>query len=123
PLGWSAQALAARHAAQGFQPSYVTDPNVIFNQPVDEPIRLLPGVEWSVYAQHVVALGAVAPIDRGGYNRDTPAMLGLFAELHRQGALGLASLPEYLEHLWCDLPEFVVAGVDGLVVVDCASRA
>jgi len=121
--GWRAQDLAAWHAAQGFQASYVTDHNVIFNQPVDEPIRLLPGVEWSVYAQHVVALGAVAPIDRGVYNRDTRAMLGLFAELHRQGALGLASLPEYWEHHWGDLTDFVAAGVDGFEIVNCAPRA
>jgi len=121
--GWRAEDLGAWHAAQGFQASYVTDHNVIFNQPVDEPIRLLPGVEWSVYAQHVVALGAVAPIDRGVYNRDTRAMLGLFAELHRQGALGLASLPEYWEHHWGDLNDFVAAGVDGFEVVNCAPRA
>jgi len=121
--GWRAQDLAAWHAAQGFQASYVTDHNVIFNQPVDDPIRLLPGVEWSVYAQHVVALGAVAPIDRGVYNRDTRAMLGLFAELHRQGALGLASLPEYWEHHWGDLTAFVAAGVDGFEIVNCAPRA
>ena len=121
--GWRALDLAAWHAAQGFQASYVTDHNVIFNQPVDEPIRLLPGVEWSVYAQHVVALGAVAPIDRGVYNRDPRAMLGLFAELHRQGALGLASLPEYWEHHWGDLTDFVAAGVDGFEIVNCAPRA
>src|SRR5207249_33184 len=83
--GWQLADLAAWHAAQGFEASYVTDHNVVFNQTIDEPIRLLPGVEWSVFGQHIVAIGAVAPIDRSVYNRDTRSMLRLFAALHRQG--------------------------------------
>src|SRR5437016_3256309 len=67
--GWRAQDLAAWHAAQGFQASYVTDHNVIFNQPVDEPIRLLPGVEWSVYAQHVLLV--VGASDNHGWGKVT----------------------------------------------------
>ena len=121
--GWQVENLAAWHAAQGFQASYVTDHNVIFDRAVDARIRLLPGVEWSVYAQHIVALGAVAPIDRRVFNRDTRALLGLFAELHRQGALGLASLPEYWTNHWDDLDAFVAAGVDGFEIVNCAPKA
>jgi len=121
--GWQVENLAAWHAAQGFQASYVTDHNVIFDRAVDARIRLLPGVEWSVYAQHIVALGAVAPIDRRVFNRDTRALLGLFAELHRQGALGLASLPEYWANHWDDLDAFVAAGVDGFEIVNCAPKA
>lgn len=121
--GWTAADLAAWHAAQGFQASYVTDHNVIFTQPVEEPIRLLPGVEWSVYREHILALGAVAAIDRGRYNRDTRSMLALFAELHRQGALGLASLPEYWRNGWNDLDAFVASGVDGFEIVSCAPKA
>src|SRR5256885_695036 len=63
--GWTVQELAAWHAAQGFGASYVTDHNVVFNGGVDDPIRLLPGVECSGYDQHVVALGAVPPLERG----------------------------------------------------------
>jgi hypothetical protein len=121
--GWTAEDLAAWHAAQGFEASYVTDHNVIFNRAMDEPIRLLPGVEWSVYQQHVVALGALAPIDRDAYNRDTRGMLALFAELHRQGAIGIASLPEYWRSHWDDLDAFVAAGVDGFEIVNCAPKA
>src|SRR5207249_7586757 len=69
--GWTIADLAAWHAPQGFGASYVTDHNVVFNGGVDDPIRLLPGVEWSVYDQHVVALGAVAPLERGVYGRGT----------------------------------------------------
>jgi len=121
--GWTLEDLAAWHAAQGFDASYVTDHNIVFNGAIDAPIRLLPGVEWSVYQQHVVALGAVTPIDRAPYNRDTRGMLALFGELHRQGAIGLASLPEYWRNHWDDLPAFVQAGVDGFEIVNCAPKA
>ena len=50
-------------------------------------------------------------------------MLRLFAELHRQGALGLASLPEYWVSHWSDLDDFVAAGVDGFEIVNCAPKA
>lgn len=121
--GWTAADLAQWHAAQGFEASYVTDHNVIFDQPTDDPIRLLPGVEWSVYGQHIVALGAVTLIDRAAFNRDTPGMLGLFAELHREGAIGIASLPEYWQNHWDDLDRFVTAGVDGFEIASCAPKA
>jgi len=121
--GWTLADLAAWHAAQGFGASYVTDHNVVFNGGVDDPIRLLPGVEWSVYDQHIVALGAVAPVERGVYGRDTRAMLGLFAELHRQGAIGIASLPEYWRNHWAELDELVAAGADGFEIVNCAPKA
>jgi hypothetical protein len=120
---WGVADLAHWHAAQGFQASYVTDHNVIFDRAVDDPIRLLPGVEWSVYGQHIVALGAVTLIDRAAYNGDTHGMLGLFAELHRSGAIGIASLPEYWLHHWDDLDQFVTAGVDGFEIVNCAPKA
>jgi hypothetical protein len=121
--GWTAEDLAGWHAAQGFGASYVTDHNVVFNRPVDDPIRLLPGVELSVYRQHVVVLGAVAPINRDPYNRNTAGMLSLFRELHRLGAIGLASLPEYWRNHWADLDGFVAAGVDGFEIVNCAPQA
>jgi hypothetical protein len=121
--GWTAADLAAWHAAQGFGASYVTDHNVVFNGGGDEPIRLLPGVEWSVYDQHVVALGAVAPIERGVYGRDTRTMLSLFAALHRQGAIGIASLPEFWRNHWGELDDFAAAGADGFEIVNCAPKA
>ena len=121
--GWTLADLAAWHAAQGFGASYVTDHNVVFNGGVDAPIRLLPGVEWSVFDQHVVALGAVAPVERGAYGRDTRAMLSLFAALHRQGAIGIASLPEYWRNHWAELDAFVAAGADGFEIVNCAPKA
>src|SRR5207237_10130371 len=121
--GWSAADLARWHAAQGFDASFVTDHNVIFDQAIDQPLRLLPGVEWSVYGQHVVALGPVTLIDRAAYMRDTPGMLGLFAALHGQGAIGIASLPEYWRNPSYDPDLFVTARVDGFEIVNGAPRA
>jgi hypothetical protein len=121
--GWTFRDLAEWHAAQGFGASYVTDHNVLFTDDFTDPIPLLPGVEWSVYDQHIVALGTVALIDRAAFSRDTRSMLRLFAELHRRGAIGLASLPEYWRNHWGDLDAFVAAGVDGFEIVNCAPKA
>ena len=121
--GWTLQDLADWHAAQGFGASYVTDHNIPFTDDITDPIPLLPGVEWSVYDQHIVALGTVALIDRAAFSRDTRSMLRLFAELHRRGAIGIASLPEYWRNHWGDLDAFVAAGVDGFEIVSCAPKA
>src|SRR5438128_7105311 len=66
--GWTAADLARWHAAQGFEASYVTDHNHLYDGHIETPIRLLPGVEWSVYRQHLLALGELTPIDRDRYN-------------------------------------------------------
>jgi hypothetical protein len=121
--GWTPERLAAWHARQGFEASYVTDHNVIFDSPVSEPIRLLPGVEWSVFKQHVIAIGPVRPIVRDSFGGTTPRMLRLFAELRRQGAVSIASLPEYWRNHRDELDDFVTAGVDGFEVVNCAPKA
>jgi hypothetical protein len=121
--GWTFARLAAWHARQGFQASYVTDHNIIFDTTVTDPIRLLPGVEWSVYRQHVVALGPVQAIVRDSFGSTTPRMLGLFRELERQGVLGIASLPEYWRNHFEDLDAFVSAGADGFEIVNCAPKA
>ena len=121
--GWTAADLARWHAAQGFEASYVTDHNHLYDGHIETPIRLLPGVEWSVYRQHLLALGEVTPIDRDRYNRDTRSLLAIFADLHRRGAIAVASIPEYWENHWDDLDDFVRAGVDGFEIANCAPKA
>jgi len=122
--GWTFQDLGEWHAAQGFAAAYVTDHNVPFAGSNDVgPIPLLPGEELSVYRQHIVALGTVTRFDLAPYSHDTPGMIGLFAVLHAQGALAIASLPEYWEHHWDDLGQFVMGGVDGFEIVNCAPKA
>ena len=121
--GWTPLALARWHAAQGFEASYVTDHNRVFDGQLAEPISLLEGAEWSVYRQHILALGELTPIDRDRYNRATSSMLGVFADLHERGALAIASIPEYWRNHWEDLDKFVKAGVDGFEIVNCAPKA
>lgn len=123
--GWTAARLAAWHARQGFQATYVTDHNVVFSRPpvVTDPIRLLPGVEWSVYRQHVVAIGPVLPVERDSFGGSTPRMLRLFGAVERQGGLSIASLPEYWRNHREDLDAFVAAGLDGFEIVNCAPKA
>jgi len=120
--GWTPERLAQWHAAQGFQAAYVTDHNRPFEVSTNALIPLLPGVEWSVYRQHIVALGATPPLDLAPYSRDTPGMLTMFAALHAQGALAIASLPEYWANHREDLDQFVAAGVDGFEIVNCSPK-
>lgn len=124
--GWTDDDLARWHADQGFEAAYVTDHNVIYPGRENGVIALLPGVEWSVYRQHIVALGRAQPIDSTShalFSKDTPGMLKLFDYLHQQGALAIASIPEYWENHREDLEQFVTAGVDGFEIVNCAPKA
>lgn len=121
--GWSPLRLAQWHARQGFEASYVTDHNIVFDGSVTQPIRLLPGVEWSVHRQHVLAIGPVEPIVRDSFARTTERMLRIFAEIDRQGGWSIASLPEYWRNHRENLEAFVRAGVDGFEIVNCAPKA
>jgi hypothetical protein len=125
--GWTLADLAAWHERQGFEATYVTDHNVIFDGSLPTPppttISLLPGVEWSVYRQHVIAIGPVEPIVRDSFGESTERMLRIFAAIERQGALSIASLPEYWRNHRDDLGAFVLAGVDGFEIVNCAPKA
>jgi hypothetical protein len=124
---WTLTRLAAWHQRQGFDASYVTDHNIIFDGSLPAPpgtsIALLPGVEWSVFRQHVVALGPVEPIVRDSFGGSSDRMLRIFAALERQGALSIASLPEYWRNHRNDLGTFANAGVDGFEIVNCAPKA
>ena len=124
--GWSLERLAEWHARQGFDASYVTDHNVIYDGSLPPsagtPINLLPGVEWSVYRQHVVAIGPVEPVVRDSFGESGARMLRIFAALERQAALGIASLPEYWRNYSDDLGSFVVAGADGFEIVNCSPK-
>jgi hypothetical protein len=122
--GWTLERLAEWHADQGFQAAYVTDHNAPYVGSNDDgPIPLLPGEELSVYRQHIVALGTINQFDLTPYSHDTPGMIGLFGALHAQGALAIASLPEYWRSHFDDLEQFVAGGVDGFEIVNCAPKA
>jgi hypothetical protein len=125
--GWTLAKLAAWHERQGFEASYVTDHNVVYDGSLPVPegtsINLLPGVEWSVHQQHVVAIGPVEPLPRDSFQGSTARMIRIFAAIERQGGLSIASLPEYWRYHWDDLGAFVVGGVDGFEIVNCAPKA
>ena len=123
--GWTLARLASWHARQGFEASYITDHNVIYDgslPPPATPISLLPGVEWSVYRQHVIAIGPVEPLPRDSFGESGARMMRIFATIERQGALGIASLPEYWRNYRDELGAFVVAGVDGFEIVNCSPK-
>ncbi len=124
--GWTLAKLAAWHARQGFEASYVTDHNVIYDGslpvPLSTPISLLPGVEWSVYRQHVVAIGPLEPLPRDSFGESTARMMRIFAAIERQGGLSIAALPEYWRNHREGLGAFVVAGVDGFEIVNCSPK-
>ena len=124
--GWTLSRLAAWHARQGFEASYITDHNLIYDgslpAPPETPISLLPGVEWSVYRQHVVAIGPVEPLPRDSFGETDARMLRIFSAVERQGALGIAALPEYWRNHRDDLGAFVVAGADGFEIVNCSPK-
>ena len=124
--GWTLARLAQWHARQGFDASYVTDHNLIYDgslpPPPGTPIGLLPGVEWSVYRQHVIAIGPVEPLARDSFGDSGARMTRIFAAIERQGALGIASLPEYWRNYRDELGTFVVAGADGFEIVNCSPK-
>jgi len=124
--GWTLAKLADWHERQGYEASYVTDHNFVYDgslPPASTSISLLPGVEWSVHQQHVVAIGPVEPLPRDSFQGSTARMIRIFAAIERQGGLSIASLPEYWRYHWDDLGAFVVAGVDGFEIVNCAPKA
>ena len=125
--GWTLAKLAAWHERQGFQASYVTDHNVVYDGSLPAPegisISLLPGVEWSVYRQHVVAIGRVEALPRDSFGESTARMVRMFSVIEHQGGLSIASLPEYWRNHAEELGAFVVAGVDGFEIVNCAPKA
>ena len=125
--GWTLAKLAAWHERQGFQATYVTDHNVLYDRSMPAPegasVTLLPGVEWSVYRQHVVAIGRVEAVPRDSFSESTARMVRMFSTIERQGGFSIASLPEYWRNHQEELGAFVVAGLDGFEIVNCAPKA
>lgn len=121
--GWTLERLARWHARQGFEASYVTDHNRAFLFGPEAVIPLLPGAEWSVHRQHVLALGTVREIARDSFAGSTERMLGVFAEIDRQGAMGIAALPEYWHNHWDRVEDLARAGAHGFEIMSCAPKA
>ena len=125
--GWTLAKLALWHERQGFEATYVTDHNIVYDGSLPPPpgttVNLLPGVEWSLYRQHVVAIGPVEALARDSFGGSTARMVRVFNAIERQGALSIASLPEYWRNHQDELNAFVLAGVDGFEIVNCSPKA
>jgi hypothetical protein len=120
---WTANRVLRWHARQGFEATYITDHNQVYVGASRGPIALLPGVEWSVHRQHVLALGPAREIIREDFSRTTERMLGVFSEIDRQGAIAIAALPEYWRNYWDGLEAIVEAGVHGFEIMDCSPKS
>ena len=126
--GWTPERLARWYERQGFGAVYITDHNHIYTPPevalaVRSSVALLPGVEWSIHRQHVLALGTVREIRREDFSRTTERMVEVFGEIDRQGAIAIAALPEYWRNHWEHLKRFADAGAHGFEIVDCSPKA
>lgn len=120
---WTPARVAWWHARQGFTASYITDHNHVFGGSGDAAIPLLPGVEWSLHRLHLLAIGPVREIDRARFSGDLERMMGVFDELHAQGALAIGSIPEYWRNHRENLERFAAGGIDGFEIVNCAPKA
>jgi hypothetical protein len=120
---WSTGRVAWWHARQGFTATYVTDHNQVFGGSDEAAIPLLPGVEWSLYRLHLLAIGPVRELDRARYSGTLDGLLGVFAELHAQGALAIGSIPEYWSNHRENLDRFAIEGIDGFEIVNCSPKA
>ena len=121
--GWTPARVAWWHARQGFTATYITDHNRVFNGSDDAAIPLLPGVEWSLYQLHLLAIGHVSDFDRARYGGDLEQLMGVFDALHQQGALAIGSIPEYWRYHRENLERFAAGGIDGFEIVNCAPKA
>lgn len=115
------------HARGGFDAFFVTDHNRIDGwQGKDlatSPVAC-PGEELSLWRAHIVTLGNTDSIPRGLYADSAIGLARLFGESEsRWHALTLASIPEYDDNHFADLPDWIAQGVDGFEISNPAPKA
>src|SRR6478609_9290693 len=123
-------ASRAWHARGGYSLFFVTDHNRIdgwsgarVGDSSDGPV-VCPGEELSLWRAHIVLLGNVDSVPRSEYADSIPGILRLLGESEsRWGALTLASIPEYDENHFGELPLWVIAGIDGFEISNAAPKA
>ena len=118
--------LALWHERQGFEATYVTDHNIVYDGSLPPPpgttVNLLPGVEWSPIASMSWRSGpskhwratALAGARRGWCASSTPSSAR--GAQHRFP-------PGYWRNHQDELNAFVLAGVDGFEIVNCSPKA
>ena len=119
----------AWHRRAGYDAFFVTDHNLLNRAALsphqrDEVPVACPGEELSLWGAHIVVLGNTDSIPQATYADSAEGIRRLFLESHaRWHALTLASIPEYDEHHFADLPGWIAEGVDGFEVSNAAPKA
>lgn len=115
------------HARGGFDAFFVTDHNRIdgWSGRVSGGASVsCPGEELSLWRAHIVVLGNTDSIPRGMYADSAPGIARLLQESEsRWGGITLASIPEYDDNHFTDLPEWIRLGLDGFEVSNAAPKA
>ena len=113
------------HARGGFDAFFVTDHNRVdgWSNSMELPVAC-PGEELSLWGAHIVVLGSTDSIPRGMYSDSAPGIARLFRESESKwGGVTLASLPEYNDNHFAELPQWIADGVDGFEVSNAAPKA
>jgi predicted metal-dependent phosphoesterase TrpH len=122
------------HARQGFEAGFITDHNRTEASKIahDESkaewratgYESLEGEEVSLLKTHLVLLGNRERIDNSPYDSDTSRISTFVRDMHRQGFLVVASLPEYWFYHWGKgVQDFVDWGMDGFEIINSAPKA
>lgn len=118
----------AWHRRGGFDAFFVTDHNLLNHEVLAKgahgtPVAC-PGEELSLWGAHIVLLGNTDSVPRSAYADSEAGIERLFQQSESLWhALTLASIPEYDENHFRDLPRWITAGVDGLEISNAAPKA
>lgn len=113
------------HARGGFDAFFVTDHNRVNGfAALGTPPFACPGEELSLWGAHIVVLGNTDSIPRGAYADSAHGIARLLRTSDSAwGGVTLASLPEYNENHFHDLPQWIADGIDGFEVSNAAPKA
>lgn len=118
----------AWHRRGGFDAFFVTDHNLLNHAVLPYGDRgtpvACPGEELSLWGAHIVLLGNRDSVPRAAYADSEAGIERLFQQSESLWhAVTLASIPEYDEHHFADLPAWIAAGVDGFEISNAAPKA
>jgi len=115
------------HAEGGFDVFFVTDHNRNDGWTASDLVgtpAACPGEELSLWRAHIVTLGNIDSIPRSLYADSAAGLARIFGESEsRWHALTLASIPEYDDNHFGDLPDWIAQGVDGFEISNPAPKA
>jgi len=132
--GFSALANMRWHQKQGYGAAFITDHNrqesaVMANEVSklnwrETGYRSLMGEEISLHKTHLVLLGNKTRVDNQPYDSDIAKIPVFLKDMHKQGYVVIASLPEYWFYHWGPgVDDFVKWGIGGFEIVNSAPKA